>query len=133
MPEEFEKDFFDIIKLIKFRKVRNKSQEELSRDISEIRKSGNQYVFVDKAKNKDEMKSETIKYLILENIAKTYQKLPKKLQIAINLEAKNIAKYLKLPNRIGHTAKFEAFIILKDHTENFVNKLICQLFNPRKT
>ena len=76
MPEEFEKDFFDIIKLIKFRKVRNKSQEELSRDISEIRKSGNQYVFVDKAKNKDEMKSETIKYLILENIAKTYQKLP---------------------------------------------------------
>ena len=70
---------------------------------------------------------------MLENIRKTYQKAPKKLEKAINLEVKNIAKSLKLADRIDHLAKAEAFITLKDHKENFVNKPTCQLINPTKT
>ena len=76
------------------------------------------FVFADKTNNIYEiyeMKSEDHEKLILENIAKTYQKAPKKLEKAINLEAKNIAKSLKLADRIDHPAKTEAFIALKDH------------------
>ena len=75
--EEFEKDVFDIIKSIKFRKVRNKFQEELKEDLSKIRKSRNMFVFTDKTNNVYEMKSEDHEKLILENITKTYQKAPK--------------------------------------------------------
>ena len=52
------KDVFDIIKSIKFRKVRNKFQEELKEDLSKIRKSRNMFVFADKTNNVYEMKSE---------------------------------------------------------------------------
>ena len=64
---------------------------------------------------------------------KTYQKAPKKLEKAINLEVKSIAKSLKLADRIDHLATTEAFITLKDHKENFVNKPTCRLINPTKT
>ena len=98
---------FDIIKLIKFRKVRNKFQEELKEDLSKIRKSRNILVFADKTNNVYEMKSEDHEKLILEIITKTYQKAPKKLEKAINLEAKIIAKSLKLADGIDHLAKNE--------------------------
>ena len=75
--EEFEKDVFDIIKSIKFRKVRKKFQEELKEDLSKIRKSRHMLAFADKTNNVYEMKSEDHEKLILENITKTYQKAPK--------------------------------------------------------
>ena len=91
------------------------------------------FVFADKANNVYEMKSEDHEKLILDNITKTYQKVPKKLENAINLEAKIIAKSLKLADRIDHLAKTEAFITVKDHKENFVNKPTCRLINQAKT
>ena len=105
--------------------LRNKFQEELKEDLSKIRKSRNMFVFADKTNNVYEMKSEDHEKLILENITKTYQKAPKKLEKAINLEPKSITKSLKLADRIDHLAKTEAFITLKDHKENFVNKPTC--------
>ena len=51
------KDVFDI-KSIKFRKVRNKFQEELKEDLSKIRKSRNMFNFEDKTNNVYEMKSD---------------------------------------------------------------------------
>ena len=123
--EEFEKDVFDNIKSIKFRKIRNKFQEELTGDLPKIKKSCNMFVFADKTNNVYEMRSEDHEKLILENITKTYQKAPKKVEKAINLEAKSITKSLKLADRIDHLANTEAFITLKDHKENFVNKLTC--------
>ena len=111
--EDFEKDVFDSIKSIKFRKVRKKFQEKLEEDLSKIRKSCNMFVFADKANNVYEMKSEDHEKLILDNITKTCQKVPKKLENAINLEAKIIAKSLKLADRIDHLAKTEAFITVK--------------------
>ena len=92
--------------------------------------------FADKTNHVYEMKSEDHEKLILENIAKTCQKAPKKKkrkEKSLNLEAKNIAKSLKLAERIDHLAKAEAFITLKDHKENFVNKPTCRLINPTKT
>ena len=89
--------------------------------------------FADKTNNVYEMKSEDHEKLILKNITKTCQKAPIKIEKAINLEAKNIAKSFKLADRIDDLAMTEAFITLKDHKENFVSKLACRLINPRKT
>ena len=94
--------------------------------------SRNMFAIADKANNVYEMKSEDHEKLILDNITKTYQKVPKKLQSAINLEAKIIAKSLKLADKIDQLAKTEAFINVKDHKENFVNKPTCRLINQAK-
>ena len=52
---------------------------------------------------------------------KTYRKALPKLATFINLEAKQIAKNLKLADQIEQFAKVEAFITLKDHKDNFIN------------
>jgi len=71
--------------------------------------------------------------LLNENITKTYKKAPPKLEHSINLEAKNISKTLKIEDRVECIAKTEAFITLKDHKENFQNKLPCRLIVPSKS
>ena len=71
--------------------------------------------------------------LLKENISKTYKKAPPKLEHSINLEAKNISKTLKIEDRVECIAKTEAFITLKDHKENFQNKLPCRLIVPSKS
>ena len=45
---------------------------------------------------------------------------------------KKIAERLDLSIRINVTAQREAFVILKDQKENFMNKPICRLINPYK-
>ena len=47
-------------------------------------------------------------------------------------EARIIKKKLNIDDRVEKTAMKEAFITLKDHKENFVNKPTCRLINPSK-
>ena len=61
------------------------------------------------------------------------KKAPPKLEHSINLEAKNISKKLNIEDRVECIAKTEAFITLKDHKENFQNKLPCRLIVPSKS
>ena len=50
------------------------------------------FIFADKTNNIYEMKPQDHEKLIMENITKTSKKAPEKLEEAINMEAKNIAK-----------------------------------------
>ena len=73
------------------------------------------------------------KKLLYENITKTYKKSTNRLEHAINMEAKHIAKNIKLDDRIESLAKTPAFITLKDHKENFRPSHPCRLINPSKS
>ena len=73
-----------------------------------------------------------IKKLLFNNITKSYRKSTKRLEKAINMEAKHISKKLELDNRIEGLAKNPAFISLKDHKPNFQSSLPCRLINPPK-
>ena len=55
------------------------------------------------------------KRLLHENITKTYKKSTKRLENAINMEAKHIAENIKLDDCIESLAHTPAFITLKDH------------------
>ena len=90
--EEFEEDLYGIATSIKYRNVNNNFQEKLKSDISKIKSSANMFIFADKTNNIYEMKPQDHEKLIMENITKTYQKAPDKLEKAINMRAKNIAK-----------------------------------------
>ena len=102
-------------------------------DISKIKSSPNVFVSADKTTNLYEMPPNDYKKLQYENITKTYKKSTNRLEHAINMEAKHIAKNIKLDDRIESLAKTPAFITLKDHNKNFRSSHPCRLTNSSKS
>ena len=131
--EQFEEDLLNLTKNIKFKKINSEFQNNLKTDVTEIKDNPNILVFADKTNNIYELTKTEHERLLHDNITKTYKKAPTKLERSINLEAQNIAKKIKLDDRIESLAKTEAFITLKDHKDNFQNKLPCRLIVPSKT
>ena len=58
------------------------------------------FIFADKTNNIYEMPTEYHEKLLKNNITKSYRKAPPKLANSVNLEAKQIARNLKLADRI---------------------------------
>ena len=73
------------------------------------------------------------KKLLKDGITKTYKIATPCLENAINFEAKQIAKSIKLDDTIECTVKYPAFITLKDHKTNFRTSTPCRLLNPCKS
>ena len=65
-------------------------------------------------------------------ISPKHKKSTNRLEHAINMEAKHIAKNIKLEDLIKSLAKAPAFITLK-HKENFRSSHPCCLINPSKS
>ena len=72
------------------------------------------------------------KKLLKDKITKTHKKVIPCLEDASNLQAKHIAKGIKLDDTIECTAKNPVFIMLKDHKTNLRRSTCCQLLNPCK-
>ena len=70
--------------------------------------------------------------LMLKQCNKTYRNATSYLEDAINLEAKQTAKRIKLDNRIECTVKNPAFIMLKNYKANFRTRKPWRLLNPCK-
>ena len=54
-----------------------------------------------------------------DNVTKTYQKAPPKLEASINLEAKSISTKPNISDSVERIPKERAFVKLKDHKDNF--------------
>ena len=103
--EHFENDLINIINNAKFTNNKNSFQKKLRADIIEIKNSRNIYVFANKTNNVYKMLTSEHSKLLKENVTKTYKIAPEKLQKSINLEAKSIATYLKLSDRLEKLAE----------------------------
>ena len=130
---KFESDLLDLFEKVEFRYVNDKFQKKLKKDISEIRNSDKVFVFADKTSNIYKMSPDSYNKLLKENVTKTYKKAPVFLESSINKEAKCISKSYNVDNRAEILAKSSAFISLKDHKDNFEQKLPCRLINPCKS
>ena len=51
----------------------------------------------------------------------------------INNETNSIAKQLSIDDRIEEMYENESYITIKDHKQNFLNKISCRLINPSKS
>ena len=71
--------------------------------------------------------------LLRENITKKYKKAPANATDEINQDAKSVAAPLPVADRMDVIASKNAFITLKDHTDNFASNPKCKLINPAKT
>ena len=122
-----------MIKNIKFRKVNDQFQRTLRKDIRTINNSPKAFISTDKTANMYELDKVQYDKLLHDSITSTYKKADEKVFDAINEEAKGIATKLDIEDRMECMAKQQAFIMLKDHKENFKNKPTCRLINPAKS
>ena len=70
--------------------------------------------------------------LLHDNVTKTYQKVPPKLETSISMEAKSISTKLKISDRVERIARTPAFVTLKEHKDNFRSNPACRLINSSK-
>ena len=123
---------YDIIRKIKFIKVRNDFQDKLKQDLETIRSSKNVLAFADKSTNLYELPKESYEKLLHDSITQTYKKAPVNAKRKIDRESKKFAKNLSIEDRMESYSDNHAHITLKDHNENFRNNIKCRLANPSK-
>ena len=74
-------------------------------DINKIKSSSNAFMPADKTTNILKLTPKEYKKLLRDNVTKTYRKAPPRLEKAINLQAKEIAKNINLDDRSESMAK----------------------------
>ena len=79
------------------------------------------------------MDSQQYQKLLHDNVTKHYRHAPEEVFYNINAEAQSIATQLNVADRMDVLARKTAFVTLKDHKENFLNKLPCRLINSAKS
>ena len=70
---------------------------------------------------------------MIENITSNYKKKDKTIIDDINNEAMNLTAELKIADRVEIPPKKDAYITLKDHKNDFPNKIKYRLINPTKS
>lgn len=135
LPElkKFEDDVFTLIRSIKFRNVTNDFQNDLKYNIGKIKSSDEIFVTADKTKNIYKIPVEKYQQILNNNVTKDYEKTSLENVSRINKEASTIASELKVADRVNQHTRANAFITIKDHKENFPQKLECRLINPAKS
>ena len=128
----FEDDMFRMVENLKFKKVTNRFQDKLKRDVRRINSSNKVLVFADKTRNIYELDKDQHEKLLRENITKSYRKSDEQSTDDVNREPKDISTKLGIGDRVETMARGQAFISLKDHKENFLNNPKCRLINPAK-
>ena len=78
------------------------------------------------------MSKDQHKKLLRDNITKTYEKAPPKLEASIDLEEKSISTKLKISDTVERIARRPAFVTLKDNKDNFCSNPTCRLINASK-
>ena len=129
---QFENDLLLLIKNLEFKKVHNDFQMKLRDDIKEIKASNKVFVSADKSRHIYKMEKDEYKKLLQDNITKTYKKSNGKKLRDINFAAKKIAEKLSIADRVEVMQETEAYITIKDHKDEFPNKMPCRLINPSK-
>ena len=79
-----------------------------------------------------EMSKDHYEKHLRDNVTKTYQKPPSKLEASINLEAKSISTKLKISDIVKCITRTPAFVTFRGHKDNFRSNPTCRLINPSK-
>ena len=122
-----------MIKNISFKRINNPFQTQLKNDIDDIKRSDKIFVQADKSRNIYKLEKDDYEKLLTENITKTYKKSSRKKVYTINRNAKKLAEDLLIGDRVEKIYENEAYITIKDHKEDFPNKISCRLINPSKS
>ena len=129
----FEDDLYNLVRSIQFTPHLNEFQKQLHRDVKEIISSKDVFISADKTPNIYRMSGDKYRKLLNDNITKSYKTTSGSALRDINHEAAIIATRLGIAGRVESYAEKEAYITIKDHKEDFPNKVSCRLINPAKS
>ena len=118
---------------IQFTPHLNEFQKHLHRDVKEITQTTDVFISADKTPNIYRMSGDRYRKLLNDNITKSYKTTSVAATRDINFEAANIATRLGIAERVEIYAEKEAYVTIKDHKEDFPNKVSCRLINPAKS
>ena len=130
--ELFEKDLWNLVNKLKFRKIKRNFQRQLNEDIWVINRSNKVLVFADKTSNIYKLDTDEYKKLTTEAVTSTYKKVHDKINDKVNTEGKIIMESKIVLSRIFINGKNNCFITLKYHQEIFLNIPKTRLLNPAK-
>ena len=128
----FEDDLIDLVKNIKFRKVRNDFQMKLHEDLRKVRSSKKTLTFADKTSNMYRLEKEEYRRLLQNAVTTTYKKSNKETERRINCEGIKYAKEANILDKVEVNGTANCFVTLKDHKDNFLNHPTTRLINPAK-
>ena len=92
----FESDLLMMIHNVEFQPVKNRFLSKLKEDVKTIKNPKELLIDADKSSNIYKMDKDTYKKYLKENVTKKYKKSNRNKVIKINIEAKKIAKKLKI-------------------------------------
>ena len=135
IPElaEFENDVMLMCKNIAFKNVNNEFLTKLKEDVKNIKSSNKMLVDADKTRNTYQLEKETYKHHLMNNITATYKKANLHQPEVINNETLAIVKKIGIEDRVEKMSENQAYITIKDHKPDFVNRPTFRLINPSKT
>ena len=128
----FERDLWDLVNKIKFRKVSSNFQNQLKEDIKAIKKSKKIFVFADKTSNIYQIEKDEYSKLTTDASTSAYKKVSDKISNKVNADGKKIIENKAVVNRMFVNGSNSCFITLKDHKPNFLNNPKVRLINPAK-
>ena len=117
----FERDLWDLVNKIKFRKVSSSFQNQLKEDIKAIKKSKKIFVFADKTSNIYQIEKDEYNKLTTDAITSAYRKVSDKISNKVNADGKKIIENKAVVNRMFVNGSNSCFVFLKDHKPNFLN------------
>ena len=104
----------------------------MQKNISNIKSLPDIYAFHDKTTNIYKLSPQDYKRLLNENITKSSEKSPTRLEKSKNLEAKKIGKGIKQDDWVKCMAKALFYITLKGIKDKFKSAHPCSLIKPCK-
>ena len=96
----FEDNLMSLIRNIEFRYVSNTVQEQLARDIKQIKYTNIAIVPADKTRNLYKVEKEDFEKYLRDNITKTYKKSTNSKVNRVDLDVKKIADKLLITDRV---------------------------------
>ena len=131
--QEFEKKFWILIKNIKYINRTNEFQKKLQNDLDQLRKLDKIVIFADKSSKLYCANVEEYMQEVRNNVTSEYKRASIEKVQESNMKSANIARNLKLDDRMeGHTPS-NCFITIKDHKEDFPSKVSVRLIAPSKS
>ena len=128
----FENDLIQLVKNIKFRKIKNDFQKKLSKDIRDFKSSNKTLTPADKTLNMYKLEKAQYDGLLRNAITATYKKKDSRLIYKINNNGKRFMKNVSILDTIETNGTGNCFITLKDHKDNCENNPTTHLINPTK-
>ena len=128
----FERDLWELVNKIKFRKVSSNFQNQLKENIKATKKSKKIFVFADKTSNIYQIEKDEYNKLTTDASSLAYKKVSDKFSNKVNANEKKIIENKAVVNRMFVNGSNSCFITLKEHKPNFFNNpKVCSL-NPAK-